>query len=318
MGTLTKHGGYWGNIPATIGNVYWVAPALSYYVDGEQYESSDNNDGLSPQKALRRVERAWNLVTANQGDIIVLLPGTHSSATQFTSTAASVAADIAGVTMMGLPCGKGNPYYKRTLLTVAAADQTVNVTAADIEIANITFLGDVLNVGSAHLDFSSAANRLHIHDCSVDFTAQTANTGILGFDALGAAANVVIEKCVFHVDGAFGPMIDMTATVDSLVQDCIFNIYTGTLAQVLTAGAATDRLIIRRNLCNSGAATVTAGFDGTGATVANGVMFNDNYFGVAAAVKAVEGFDAAEATLSQNFVATVGGGTGGTLLVVIT
>lgn len=317
MGTLTKHSGYWGNIPATIGNVYWVAPALSYYVDGEQYESSDNNDGLSPQKALRRVERAWNLVTANQGDIIVLLPGTHSSATQFTSTAASVAADIAGVTMMGLPCGKGNPYYKRTLLTVAAADQTVNVTAADIEIANITFLGDVLNVGSAHLDFSSAANRLHIHDCSVDFTAQTANTGILGFDALGAAAKVVIEKCVFHCDGAFGPAVDLTATVDSILQDCIFSLSAGTWALVVTTGAATDTCVIRRNQFNSGAGTMVSCIDGTGATIANGVMCNDNYFGVLTTVR-IEAFDAAEATISQNFVATVGGGTGGTLIVVIT
>src|SRR3990167_1399514 len=226
MASLTKYGSFWGSIPVTAGRGFWVAPAADYIVDGTHYPASDENDGLTPQKALRTVNRAWDaLVTANVGDVIVLLPGAHSAANT-AGTATSVAADIAGVTMMGLPCGKGNPYRKRTTLTCAAADETVNVTAADIEISNITFLGDVLNTGSPNLDFSSAAHRLYIHDCTVDVTAQTANTGIDGFSALGAAANVTIENCVFHIDDAFGPALDMSGNLDSLVHDNIITLQT--------------------------------------------------------------------------------------------
>lgn len=315
MANLTKYSSFWGNIPATVGNVYWVSPGATYYVDGQAHEASDNNDGLSPKKALRRVNRAWSLVTANQGDVIVLLPGDHSAA-NINGTATSIAASTAGVTMMGLPCGKGNPYRKRTTLTLAAADQTVNVTAADIEIANITFLGDVLNTASANLDFSVAAHRLHIHDCTVDVTAQTANTGIVGFGATGAAQNVLIERNVFHIDGAFGPAIDMSAALDSVVQDNIISVQTGTLAVGLLTGAA-GRLYIRRNQFNAGAGTSTAPISGTGATVANGIVIMDNIFGVNSTVS-VDNFDAAEALLSQNFIFTIGGGTGGTLITAIT
>lgn len=316
MAFLTKYGSLWGAIPETAGRIFWVAPSASYTVDGRSYDSSDDNDGLSPEKALRRVNRAWALATANVGDVIVLLPGTHSAANS-AGTATSVAASVAGVTMMGLPAGAGNPFRKRTVLTIAAADQTVNVTAADIEIAHITFLGDALNTASANLDFSSAAHRLYIHDCTVDVTAQTAGTSILGFDATGAAQHVVIERCVFHVDGAFGAMIDTTATLDSLVSDCVFNLSTGTLAAAITTGAATDRCIIRRCLFNDGGGTITAGVDGTGATIANGVVIHDNRFGVTVTVP-VDNFDAGEAVISENYDFGVGSTDGGVLVTAIT
>src|SRR3990167_3654796 len=317
MASLTKYGSFWGSIPVTAGRGFWVAPAADYIVDGTHYPASDENDGLTPQKALRTVNRAWDaLVTANVGDVIVLLPGAHSAANT-AGTATSVAADIAGVTMMGLPCGKGNPYRKRTTLTCAAADETVNVTAADIEIANITFIGDALNTASANLNFSSAAHRLYIHDCTVDVTAQTAGTSILGFDATGAAANELIENCVFHVDGDFGAMVDLTATTASVLQDCIFSLQTGTLAAAVTAGAGTAQCVIRRNQFNCGAGTITAPIDGTGADAANGVFISMNLFGVNSTVT-VDNFDAAEAVLSMNYIFTIGGGTGGTLTTVIT
>jgi hypothetical protein len=315
MSAITKYGSFLGNIPANVGRTFWVAPAESYIVAGKYCIASDNNDGLSPDKALRRVNRAWALCTANVGDMVILLPGTHSAATT-AGTATSVAANIAGVTMMGLPCGKGNPYHPRTSLTCAAADETVNVTAADIEIANIRFLGDVLNTASPNLDFSSAAHRLYIHDCTVDVTAQTANTGIDGFSALGAADNVLIERCVFHIDGAFGPALDMSATTNSVVRDNIVSLQTGTLAVGLLTGAA-GRLYILRNQFNCGAGTITAPISGTGATVANGVYVSMNLFGVNSTVT-VDNFDAAEAVLSMNYIFTVGGGTGGTLTTVIT
>jgi hypothetical protein len=317
MATLTKYGNFIGSVPNTGGRVFWVAPSDSYVVEGKYYPASDYNDGLSPRKALRRVNRAWSLVSANAGDVIVLLPGTHSAA-DINGTAASIAASTAGVTMTGLNCGPGSGNFmrKRTALTCVAADETVNVTAADIEIANITFLGDALNVGSYHVNTTVAGHRLHVHDCTFDVTAQTANTGIGAVAATGAATNVTIQRCVFHVDGAFGPMLDMSATLDSVVQDCLFSLSTGTIANFILTGAAA-RLFIRRNTFNAGAGTATAPIDGTGATVANGILIAQNIFGVNSTVS-IDNFDAAEAVLSMNYIATVGGGAGGTLLTAIT
>ena len=167
------------------------------------------------------------------------------------------------------------------------------------------------------MNFSWAAHRLYIHDCTVDVTAQTAGTSILGFDATGAAANVLIENCVFHVDGDFGAMVDLTATTASVLQDCIFSLQAGTLGAAVTTGAGTAQCVIRRNQFNCGAGTMTAPISGTGADAANGVFISMNLFGVNSTVT-VDGFTGTEAVLSMNYIFTIGGGTGGTLTTVIT
>ena len=311
MAYVTKYGSLWGAVPQTCGRVFWVSPSDTFTIEGTAWPASDDNDGLSPDRPLRRVNRAWALVTANAGDIIMLLPGTHVAANT-SGTATSIAANVAGVTMMGLPSmGGGNMLRPRASLNIAAADETVNVTAADIEIAHIGFVGVAGQTAIATLNYSAAANRLYIHDCTVDVTAQTISTSILGFDAIGAAAFVVFERCHFISDGAFGAMIDLTATTDSLVQDCIFTSTTGTLAAAITCAAATDRATIRRNLFNDGAGTITAAVDGTGATIAGGVLLSYNYGGKTTTLAA--NFDAGEAELCNNYNGGVGAGDGGAL-----
>lgn len=318
MTFLTKYGTNWGSIPEQGGNIYWVSPGATYTIEGRTYSASDDHDGLSPERALRRINRAWALVTANADDTIALLPGTHSAAAAGTATATSIAANVAGVRMVGIPQGSltGNPFRKKTFVTCAAADETINVTAADIEMANFTLLGDVLNTASANLDLSSAANGFHMHDFAVDVTAQTASTSILGIDATGAAAGVVIQRGYFRCDGAFGAMIDTTALVNSLVEYCDFDQTTGTLAADITVGAATT-VTIRRNSF-FGAGTHTAAIDGTGATVAGACRCHYNLFSVLCTVS-IDNFSATNLTdLLNNYIATIGGGTGGTLVSVNT
>lgn len=318
MGYLTKFGTNWGSIPEQGGNIYWVSPSDSYTIEGRSYSASDDADGLSPERALRRVNRAWALVTANADDTIALLPGTHSAAAAGTSTATSIAANIAGVKMFGIPQGSltGNPYRKKTFVTCAAADETINVTAADIEMANFTLLGDVLNTASANLNLSAAASGFYMHDFGLDVTAQTASTSILGIGAIGAAANVVIQRGYFRIDGAFGAMIDTTALVNSLVENCDFDLTTGTLAVTVLVGAATT-IMIRRNSF-FGAGTHTAAISGTGATVAGACRCHYNLFSVLCTVS-IDNFSATNLTdLLNNYIATIGGGTGGTLVSVNT
>ncbi len=305
MAYLTKYGSLWGAVPQTSGRVFWVAAGDSFTLDGTAYPASDDNDGLSPERPLRRVNRAWALVTANVGDIIMLLPGTHAACAAGTSTATSIAANVAGITMMGLPSlTGGNTLRPRAALQISAADEVINVTAADIEIANIAFVGLAATTAVATINYSAAGTRLYIHDCSFDVTAQTASTSILGIDAIGAASYLVVDKCVFHCDGAFGAAIDVTGVVDSLIQNCVFNLQTGTWAAVITSGAGTDRCTVRRNYFNDGAGTITVGVNGTGATVAGGVLINDNRCGVTTTLAA--NFDAGEAELCNNFVGAAG------------
>lgn len=301
------HRSVWGQIPTTAGRVFWVAPTASYSIDGESFSASDGNDGLSPARALLTPDRAWNLVTANVGDVIVLLPGAHS-------TAASIAADIAGVTMTGLPSGAGNGLKQKATLGAVTGDQCVNVTAADIEIAYIHFIP--ITADSA-VDFTAAADRLHIHHCSVDMATPAASTGTIGFDAIGAASNVLLDNNYFECDGAQGAAIVATALLDSLIERNIFALSTGTWAAAVVTGAATDRLMIRDNDFLASNATMTIGVNGTAATIASGVTLLRNYFASSVTV-GIDGFGAGEADIAENYAMGVGATDGGVLITAIT
>src|SRR3990172_1102825 len=179
MGYLTKYGSMWGDIPKTNGQVFWVAAAASYVVDGITYTASDSNDGLSPARALLTLGQAVTNATASVNDVIVLLHGAHS-------WAASVALSKAGLTITGLPGGKGHPSFKRTSVTVSVDDEIINVTAADIEIAQINFIPVTTK---AAIDYTAAADRLYIHDCSFDMYTAAVDTGTKGVASTTAIIN---------------------------------------------------------------------------------------------------------------------------------
>ncbi len=307
MSALTRYGDFWGRVPQTGGHVYWVAPSASYTVAGRSYTADDGNDGLDPRRALLTPDRAWNLVTADVGDVIVLLPGSHS-------TSGSIAADVAGVMMMGLPSGRGNFLRQKTVLGAVTGNQNVNVTAADIEIAYLHFIP--VTADSA-VDLTADADRLHIHDCSFDMATPAANTGTIGIDTLGAAANVLIDNCYFECDGAQGAAIVATALLDSVIQNCTIMQSTGTWAAAIVTGAATDRLVIRDCDFAASNATMTIGINGTAATIASGVTITRCHFSSSTTV-GIDGYGAGEADISENYAMGVGSTDGGVLIVAIT
>lgn len=73
---------------------------------------------------------------------------------------------------MGLPGGRGNYMKPRATLACSAVDQTINVTAAGVEIAHIYFVSTT-SQASALIDFSAAADNLYIHDCGFDMYTAT-------------------------------------------------------------------------------------------------------------------------------------------------
>ena len=310
MGKLNKYGEFEGHLPKSIGKIFYVAPSAEYKVNGKTFKASDDYGGTNPTKALLTINRAWALVTANCGDTIVLLPGTHTVTT-------SIAANVAGVTMIGMNSGSVNIRSPRvTVTTTATADQIMNVTAADIEVRGIKFIPIT---AAAAIDVSAAGHRLNISECYFDLETPAASTSTLGVDALGAAQYILIEKCHFVSDGAQGAAIDLTATLDSVVQDCTFALSSGgTWAAAITTGAATDRAIVRDCAFYTYAtSTMTAGIDGTGASIASGVSVIRCIFSDLVTV-AVDNFDAGEAEIVECYQSGVGATDGGVLITAIT
>lgn len=249
---------------------------------------------------------------ASRGDAIVLLPGAHTVAT------ASLAMSKAGVSIWGPEAWTGlNKPQKpsASLTTSVAADQIMNITAADCAVIGVNV---VPITQAAGIDFSAAAHRLLIQDCFIDMATPAVHASTAGIDATGAAQDVVIQRCVWECDGASGAALDMTATINSLVEDCEFIVTAGTWVVAVTTGAATTGLRIRRpRFVTVGAGVITFGVSGTGATISSGVLFEDGRAG-AGVTKMIDNYDAAEAELVECYQASIGGGSGGVLITAIT
>ena len=311
MGYVTKYGSFWGDIPITSGRVFWVAPSASYVVEGRTYVGSDNNDGLSPERALITVNRAMDLVTADVGDVIVLLPGSHSwSATQ--------TIDVAGVKVLGLPGGPIDPHEHGTrttryasAVTTTASAAVFTVTAARSEIAYLHVVP-----ASAQAGIDLAADDANIHDLTWNIST-AANTATFGISVSGASARPRISNQYVYVADNQGPFLRCaaaTAGMDGGVLQRSMVVLAGTTAwdDVVEITTGVDNFTIRDCdfVCSSGA-LMTDIVDVAGNT-------NDQSVLVMRCMHAVNA-DLTEATatsdiqLCNNYAATIQGGTGGVL-----
>ena len=217
MGYMTKFGTFWGMIPQTAGRLFWVAPAASYTVEGRAYSASDDNDGLSPERAFRTIDYAIGKCTASVGDVIVLLPGAHT-------TTGTITVDVAGITITGMP---GGPRHSATKMAAGGAKMGTSVTqatastdvftvsAADVEIA---YLHLIPVAGAAGISAANTADRLYVHDCTFNMTtaANTATFGIsfpLGTGTTTANDDSIIRNCYWYVSDNQGPAIRAAGTM---------------------------------------------------------------------------------------------------------
>lgn len=261
MAYITKYGSFWGQIPHTNGNVFWVAPSASYTVEGRAYSASNDNDGLSPERAKLTLAGAISAATASVNDVIVLLPGAHSWTAQ-------VDVNKAGLTIMGLPGGKGHPQKKRTTVTISAADEVLGVTAANVEIAHLHFIAVT---AQGVIEFTNAADYLYIHDCSFDMFTAAASTSTIGLQSIASAGgvqNLAVDDCYFETLGAQGPYMQLGDVTSAQINRCTFR-HTGSTALadgITSATGAVDIVFDGCRFITGTSAVITDAFDWTGNT----------------------------------------------------
>jgi hypothetical protein len=224
MSLMTKYGSFWGMIPQTSGRYFWVAPAAAYTVEGNAYESSDDNDGLSPDRALRTYNRAIALATASVGDVIVGLPGAHS-------VLATILINKAGLTFVGIPGsatkanarhGSGAKRLRTSITSTQTAGIIFTVSAPDTEIAFFHLLPPAAGGRGISLTPTlNTANRAFIHDCTFALQA-TASVTTYGITVpAGVTADILddayISNCYFvsgtdSTSGANGPAVNLLGT----------------------------------------------------------------------------------------------------------
>lgn len=311
MGYLTKYGTQWGDLPQTFGRIFWVAPSSPYTVEGRSYSSSDNNDGLSPERALATIQQAITNSTADVGDVIMLLPGSHTSA-------ATVTLNKSGLTFMGChPSARISPDVRpygpvsKVNWTSTFAGAGITMTVADTTFAGINFIP----VTAQNMCTGTTCPRTSLIDCSLTMSA-AASTSTKGFVfSGGSSAFCNFQNCYFLdsvATSAQGPCLDLTGVANFVVENCTV-VCTGTSsawAVGIQLGAGSSGIFRNNHISALGAGTITIGVDGTGVAVANAILFSNNFYGVSPGVQAVKNLTNADAGVVQNFYATIGGGAG--------
>ncbi len=313
MSGITKYGTIWGQVPYTTGRVFWVAPSASYTVEGKTYSASDNNDGLWPNRALLTVNQAVTNATADVGDVIVLLPGSHSwSATQTISKAGIKVLGIAGGLVDPSEVGTRTTRYDAAVTTTASA-AVFTVSAARVEIA---YLHIVPAAGYAGI--AVAADDANFHDLTWNMTT-AANTATFGISVTGATTRPRFSNNYVYVTDNQGPFLrcaSASGAMDGGVLQKSLIVLAGTTAwdDVVEITTGVDNFTVRDcDFIHSSGAIMTDVIDVTGNTNDNAVMVMRCYHSVAGDL--TEATATSDIQICNNYIATIQGGSGGTLSV---
>ena len=303
-------------IPITSGNVYYVAPSASYTVEGIAYTASDGNDGKDMRRAKLTLDNAVDACTAGAGDVIVLLPGAHS-------WGAVQTVDIAGITITGVPRGTPSGVNVRgaavgrnlTTITSSTANTVIAVTAANTEIA---YLHIIPVTAQAGIDIAGA--NIYIHDCTFDMATPAESTSTFGISVTAAVSLLRVANCTVNNDGSQGPWIDDsagTATItvtESVIENCLIS-HSGTSAwaSTMTFASGAEGVIIRDiDFMGTSGGVITLCVDLSGNTADGAVMIARCAVPASTALETVTA--TSDVQLLNNYIATIDGGTGGTLM----
>lgn len=165
--------------------------------------------GQNPDAPVATVDYAIGLCTAGRGDVIVVLPG-HAE------TTTGIAADVSGVTIVGLGEGRLKP----ALTATTASSDLLSVSAANVTLRNLRLVGAASGVTAL---VNVAAADFAMERCVLEPGA----TPLMAVTLAAGSARGRIEDCVFQTT-ANGP-------------DCAIDVET----------SDSDNWIIRRNVFNA-------------------------------------------------------------------
>lgn len=224
-----------------------VSTGDRYYVDSGSATAVDAaGAGQNPDKPFATLDFAVGRCTANQGDIIYVMPG-HA---EVVSAAGGLDLDVAGIHIIGLGRGANQPTV--TLDTADTAD--VDVDAANITVENINFVANFADIVAA-IDVN--ADDFTLLNCRFTSAATDMNALIWIQDAAaGGSDRITVKGCyALDKDAANTHFINYAGTGDGHVfHDNELLVDAGTFA-VGGAGIITN-CSIRNNIINNASTTV--------------------------------------------------------------
>jgi hypothetical protein len=229
-----------GQLPRATGDVIFVDSATG----------SVNGDGSS-LRPFNKIDSAFNKSGLSAGDIIVVMPGHTETGT----AAAHIAADVAGVTVLGLGTGNLRPLI--TLGTATTAD--IDIDAANIRFENLRFDFTGFDAIAAPLDVNAAGFQLV--NCEVELADASAQA-TLGILTDANASDMIVEGCYFFgsADAGTATAIRIVGGDSIIVRNNIFvGNYTTTLGAVQNVTTPCTNTFIVGNLIDNRTASAAVG-----------------------------------------------------------
>lgn len=225
------------------GNIFYVDSAVG--TDSVGY-------GSTPDAPFDSIDYAVGQCVANQGDVILVLPG-HA---ETINAAAAIDLDVAGISVIGLGNGEDRP-----TITIGSTEDasTVEIGAADILVRNMIF-----QPGNDGVDIllDINADGAIIEDCefrSDETNAYQADTYIdINGGGANAADRVTLRRCkITSITAGAAQAINIAAVEDALVvEDCWID---GDFSAAgILSGSIFTNALIRRNIVSNRAAGVHA------------------------------------------------------------
>lgn len=279
-----------GTDKVTAGNVFFAGSAA-----GSSWAAGSNGLNGEKETPFASVDYAIGQCIANNDDVIYVLPG-HA---ETISGAAGIAADIAGISIIGL--GNG---IKRPIITFSATGSTFAISANNVTVRNIQFQNAIDSLVSG---ISITASSARIQDCI--FTSPTStNDALMWILTTAAATDLVIQDCDFRQNHA-GPT-ECIRLVGADRAKILRNYITGSYSTAAINGITTaslELLISGNTITNS----VTDGLliDLVAACTGR-IEYNNGTVVSTGAWTASAICDAANCQLAQNYVSDAVGETG--------
>lgn len=247
--------------PGVLGNVFYVSSVLG----------SANGPGWAPENAYSTLTTAIAACTANQGDVILVMPDHNEGLGD-----AQITVNKAGITIRGLQSGT-----KRPRIDYDHANASIDITANNVVIEGLALLPSVTAV-LVGIDVNAAVTDTVIRDivtlpgedgAGVDEFAKT-------IDIKAGCTGTLVEKCVFTQHASAAGVISCIALTGAsdlvTIRDCTaWTAGAGLVAPINGDTTLSTRLLIERCVLTMDAEPGIELLTGTTGVIRDCDMFTD-------------------------------------------
>jgi hypothetical protein len=232
-----------------------------FFVDSGSSGGADGNAATNPESPAITLDAAIGKCTANNGDIIFVMPGHAESI-----AATDITMDVAGVSVIGLGRGDARPTF-----TFAATGSTIAMSAASTRISNVVLVPGIGAVASGITASGVASEIDNVEfkpDAAFEFTDMIRLTGSRSIirDCVLRGLNGTAGAIGISLNGCDQCIITRNIVVGEFSTGCIENVTDETLQVTITHNMVSNQ---------GSAGTIT--MDGTDWDTGD-LLCNENYF----------------------------------------